>query len=59
MSNKFSSLEFLSKFKIFSLGVDFEKSCNHGFRLVAAKSSLKVSKLKKIHLSNSVFDFKN
>ena len=43
---EFSSLEFLFRIKIFSLGVDFEKSCNHGFRLVAAKSILKVSKLK-------------
>ena len=49
---EFSSLEFLFRIKIFSLGVDFEKSCNHGFRLVAAKSILKVSKLKVSKISN-------
>ena len=35
--------------------MDFEKSCNHGFRLVAAKLIFKVSKLKDVEL----FDLTN
>ena len=36
--------------------MDFEKSCNHGFRLVAAKLIFKVSKLGDV---DSLFDLTN